>query len=145
MLSAWAAVTRMEPEVVSAEREAALPAMSSFMSPEVAWKARVSASDAASMFPEVVSIRTFFAFREGTSRSPEVVLTRTSSKVQVSFDDKNAMFRFDYALTDWLGLFAFVHQFDMVSQEARDSLSASTAPEAKKDLTMFGAGVQVKF
>jgi len=57
----------------------------------------------------------------------------------------NAMFRFDYALTDWLGLFAFVHQFDMVSQEARDSLSASTAPEAKKDLTMFGAGVQVKF
>ena len=57
----------------------------------------------------------------------------------------NLTVRFDYALTDWLGLFAFVHQFDVVSEDARDALDANTNPESLKDLTMFGIGVAVKF
>ena len=57
----------------------------------------------------------------------------------------NLMVRFDYAVTDWLGFFAFVHQFDVVSEDARDALDANTNPESLKDLTMFGVGVSVKF
>lgn len=56
----------------------------------------------------------------------------------------NLMCRFDYALTDWLGLSVFVHQFDVVDGDARDSLNRSSAPEAHKDLTMFGVGLNVK-
>ena len=57
----------------------------------------------------------------------------------------NLMLRLDYAVTEWLGVFAFVHQFDVVSSDARDALDASSAPEALKDLTMGGIGVTVNF
>ena len=57
----------------------------------------------------------------------------------------NLMVRLDYALTDWLSLFAFVHQFDVVSGDARDALDRSTAPETVKDLTIGGVGIAVKF
>ena len=57
----------------------------------------------------------------------------------------NLMLRLDYAVTEWLGVFVFVHQFDVVSSDARDALDASSAPEALKDLTMGGVGITVKF
>ena len=57
----------------------------------------------------------------------------------------NLMVRFDYAVTDWLGLFAFVHQFDVVSDDARSALDANTNPESLKDLTIFGVGFTLKF
>lgn len=57
----------------------------------------------------------------------------------------NLMVRFDYAVTDWLGLFAFVHQFDVVSDDARAALDANTNPESLKDLTIFGIGFALKF
>ena len=57
----------------------------------------------------------------------------------------NLMVRFDYAVTDWLGLFAFVHQFDVVSDDARSALDANTNPESLKDLTIFGIGFALKF
>lgn len=57
----------------------------------------------------------------------------------------NLMVRFDYAVTDWLGLFAFVHQFDVVSDDARSALDADTNPESLKDLTIFGVGFTLKF
>ena len=57
----------------------------------------------------------------------------------------NLLVRFDYAVTDWLGLFAFVHQFDVVCEDARDALDANTNPESLKDLTIFGVGAMVKF
>lgn len=57
----------------------------------------------------------------------------------------NLMVRFDYSISDWMGLFAFVHQFDVVSQDARAALDASSRPEAIKDLTIFGMGVNFKF
>ena len=57
----------------------------------------------------------------------------------------NLMLRLDYAVTEWLGVFAFVHQFDVVSSDARDALDASTTPESRKDLTIGGVGITLKF
>ena len=57
----------------------------------------------------------------------------------------NLMLRLDYAVTEWLGVFAFVHQFDVVSSDARDALDASTTPESRKDMTILGIGMAVNF
>lgn len=57
----------------------------------------------------------------------------------------NLLLRLDYALTDWLSVFAFVHQFDVVSGDGRDALDASSAPEAIKDLTIGGVGFTLRF
>ena len=57
----------------------------------------------------------------------------------------NLLLRLDYALTRNVGLFAFVHQFDTVSSDARDALGASSRPESVKDLTIGGVGVTVNF
>ena len=57
----------------------------------------------------------------------------------------NLMLRLDYAVTEWLGVFAFVHQFDVVSSDARAALDASTTPESRKDLTIGGVGVTLNF
>ena len=57
----------------------------------------------------------------------------------------NLMLRLDYAVTEWLGAFAFVHQFDVVSSDARAALDASTTPESRKDLTIGGVGVALNF
>lgn len=57
----------------------------------------------------------------------------------------NLLLRLDYAVTDWLSVFAFVHQFDMVASDARDALDASSAPESIKDLTIGGVGFTLKF
>lgn len=57
----------------------------------------------------------------------------------------NLMLRLDYAVTEWLGVFAFVHQFDVVSSDARAALDASTTPESRKDLTIGGVGVALNF
>lgn len=57
----------------------------------------------------------------------------------------NLMLRLDYAVTEWFGVFAFVHQFDVVSSDARDALDASTTPESRKDLTIGGVGVVLNF
>lgn len=57
----------------------------------------------------------------------------------------NLMVRLDYALTDWIGIYGFVHQFDVVSNDARAALDANTDPESLKDLTMFGIGFWIRF
>lgn len=57
----------------------------------------------------------------------------------------NLLLRLDYAVTDWLSVFAFVHQFDVVASDARDALDASSAPESVKDLTIGGVGFTLKF
>ena len=57
----------------------------------------------------------------------------------------NLMLRVDHEVTENVGLFAFVHQFDVVSSDARDALDASTTPESRKDMTIFGVGVTVNF
>ncbi len=57
----------------------------------------------------------------------------------------NLLLRLDYALTDEFGFFAFVHQFDVVNDDARAALDANTNPESLKDLTMFGVGITLKF
>lgn len=55
------------------------------------------------------------------------------------------VFRFDYRLTDYLGLYAFVGQLDIIDDDARDAVKASTAKEAKRDLTYGGVGVALDF
>lgn len=57
----------------------------------------------------------------------------------------NLLLRLDYAVTDWLGVYGFIHQFDTVNADGRDALDANTNPESLKDLTMFGVGAMVKF
>ena len=57
----------------------------------------------------------------------------------------NLLLRLDYAVTDWMSVFAFVHQFDVVQPDARDALDASSAPESVKDLTIGGVGFTLKF
>jgi hypothetical protein len=53
--------------------------------------------------------------------------------------------RIDWMLTDDLGLYAFVHQFDIVSSAGRDAMEESRAPESRTDLTIGGVGVKVNF
>jgi hypothetical protein len=53
--------------------------------------------------------------------------------------------RIDWMLTDNFGLYAFVHQFDIVSSAGRDAMEESRAPESRTDLTIGGVGVKVNF
>ena len=57
----------------------------------------------------------------------------------------NLVLRMDYKVTDYFGLYAFVWQFDIVSDDARDMVKASPAPESKRDLTVFGVGLSLNF
>ena len=57
----------------------------------------------------------------------------------------NLLLRLDYAVTENFGIFAFVHQFDVVSSDARAALGASSKPETVKELTIGGIGVQLNF
>ena len=57
----------------------------------------------------------------------------------------NLLLRLDYAVSENFGIFAFVHQFDVVSSDARAALGASSKPETVKDLTIGGIGVQLNF
>ena len=53
--------------------------------------------------------------------------------------------RLDYRLTEYVNLFAFVGQFSLVSDDARDAVKSIKAPEARRDLTYGGVGVSVGF
>ena len=57
----------------------------------------------------------------------------------------NLVLRLDYRLSEHFGLFAFVGQFCLVSDDARDAIKASDAKEAKRDVTYGGIGVTVDF
>ena len=57
----------------------------------------------------------------------------------------NLILRMDYKVTDYFGIYAFVWQFNLVSEDARDAVKASTAPESKRDLTVFGVGMSLNF
>ncbi|MBQ7189724.1 MAG: hypothetical protein IJR99_09950 [Kiritimatiellae bacterium] len=57
----------------------------------------------------------------------------------------NLMARLDWKLTEFLSVYTFVWQFDIVSDDARDSLKASNAPESKRDITVGGVGLAVNF
>ena len=57
----------------------------------------------------------------------------------------NLVLRLDYALTENFGVYAQVWQFDIVSDDARDAVKASRAPESKRDLTVFGVGMALNF
>ena len=57
----------------------------------------------------------------------------------------NLVLRLDYALTDHLGIFAFVHLFDIVNGDVRDANDKSSAPESLNDLTIGGVGLSIAF
>lgn len=57
----------------------------------------------------------------------------------------NLVFRLDYALNEHVGLFAFIGQFGVVSDDARAAVKAMNAPEARRDLTFGGAGLTLAF
>ena len=57
----------------------------------------------------------------------------------------NLVLRLDYRLADHVGLFAFVGQFCLVSDDARDAAKAAKIPESRRDLTFGGIGVSVDF
>ena len=53
--------------------------------------------------------------------------------------------RLDYSLSEHVNLFAFVGQFSLVSDDARDAVKGIKAPEARRDLAYGGVGVSVGF
>ncbi len=53
--------------------------------------------------------------------------------------------RLDYAIVEHVDIFAFVGQFCLVSDDARDAVKGIHAPEARRDLTFGGVGVAVEF
>ena len=57
----------------------------------------------------------------------------------------NLVLRLDYAITEFMSVYAFVWQFDVVSDEARDTLKATRLPEARRDLTVGGVGLALSF
>ena len=57
----------------------------------------------------------------------------------------NMVLRLDYRLVEHVGLFAFVGQFCVVGDDARDAVKAMHGPEFRRDLTFGGAGVSVDF
>lgn len=57
----------------------------------------------------------------------------------------NLVFRLDYALTDHIGLFAFIGQFSVVHDDARRAIKDTKTPEARRDLTYGGIGVSLDF
>ena len=57
----------------------------------------------------------------------------------------NLVLRLDYRLAEHIGLFAFVGQFCLVSDEARSAVKSMKIPEARRDLTYGGVGVSVNF
>ena len=48
-------------------------------------------------------------------------------------------------ITEYLNVYAFVWQFDVVSDEARDTLKVTHLPEARRDLTVGGVGLSFNF
>ena len=57
----------------------------------------------------------------------------------------NLVLRLDYRLAEHIGLFAFVGQFCLVSDEARSAVKSMKIPEARRDLTYGGVGLALDF
>ena len=57
----------------------------------------------------------------------------------------NVVLRLDYRLVDHVSLFAFVGQFCVVGNDARDAVKGTHGPEFRRDLTFGGVGVSVDF
>lgn len=57
--------------------------------------------------------------------------------------------RLAYYLTEWMSVYVYVHQFDVVSGELRDAIDwyhdTYDMPEMKKDLTYGGVGLRIRF
>ena len=59
--------------------------------------------------------------------------------------DLSFVARLDYSLMEHVGLFAFVGQFCLVSDDARDAVKGTSGPEARRDIAFGGVGVAVDF
>ena len=57
----------------------------------------------------------------------------------------NLVLRLDYRLIDHLSLFAFVGQFCIVADTARNAVKAEPVTEARRDITYGGAGIALDF
>ena len=57
----------------------------------------------------------------------------------------NLVLGVEYMLSDNLKAYASVRHFALVSGDARASVKASSAPEAKRDLTIATVGMAVSF
>lgn len=57
----------------------------------------------------------------------------------------NLVLRLDYRLAEHIGIFAFVGQFCLVSDDARDAVKSMKIPEARRDLTYGGVGLALDF
>ena len=57
----------------------------------------------------------------------------------------SAYVRLDYRLAEHIGLFAFVGQFCLVSDDARSATKSMKVPEARRDLTYGGVCLALDF
>ena len=70
---------------------------------------------------------------------------RPDSSYRGGLQALSLVLRLDYRLAEHVNLFAFVGQFGLVSDDARDAVKGIKAPEARRDLTYGGVGVSVNF
>jgi hypothetical protein len=57
----------------------------------------------------------------------------------------NLVLRLDYSITEHIGIYAFIWQFDIVSDEARKAVKESAAHESRRDVTVGGVGISLNF
>ncbi|MCR5751913.1 MAG: hypothetical protein K6G91_08115 [Kiritimatiellae bacterium] len=57
----------------------------------------------------------------------------------------NIVIGVEYKISDNLKAYASVRQFAIVSDDARAAIKASSAPQAKRDLTVASVGMAVSF
>ena len=70
---------------------------------------------------------------------------RPDSSYRCGLQALNLVVRLDYRIVDHVNVFAFAGQFGLVSDDAREAVKATKAPEARRDLTYGGVGVSVDF
>jgi len=72
-------------------------------------------------------------------------MTKPGASYRAGLQALNLVLRLDYRLAEHIGLFAFVGQFCLVSDEARSAVKSMKIPEARRDLTYGGIGLSLDF
>ena len=57
----------------------------------------------------------------------------------------NLLLDLSWKASDNLSFYANVQQYDLVSESARDNVRARNVREGRRDLTIFAAGLRVRF
>ena len=81
----------------------------------------------------------------GPADTPALVVMQDSMRRHAGLNALNIVLGVEYKISDNLKAYASVRQFGLVSDDARAVIKASSAPQAKRDLTVATVGVAVSF